>query len=116
MYKSIVHSCDTYYYSLATEMGIDAIYPKMNLSKRQQQAQVMPYLLKHVDVQQPNQAWSIDITYIPLEHGFVYLTAIIDWYSRYVLSWELSNSLEISFCLAAAEAAFNACDGTAALA
>ena len=76
------------------EMGIDVIYPKMNLSKRQQQAQVMPYLLKHVDVQQPNQAWSIDITYIPLEHGFVYLTAIIDWYSRCIVGWEVDDTLD----------------------
>ena len=80
-------------------MGIDAIYPKMNLSKRQQQAQVMPYLLKHVDVQQPNQAWSIDITYIPLEHGFVYLTAIIDWYSRCIVGWEVDDTLDTGWSL-----------------
>ena len=83
------------------EMGIDAIYPKMNLSKRQQQAQVMPYLLKHVDIQQPNQAWSIDITYIPLEHGFVYLTAIIDWYSRCIVGWEVDDTLDTRMVIAA---------------
>ena len=64
------------------EMGIDAIYPKMNLSKRQKKAQILPYLLKNADIKRPSQAWSIDITYIPIKHGFLYLTAIIDWYSR----------------------------------
>ena len=70
------------------EMGIDAIYPKMNLSKRQKKAQILPYLLKNVDIKRPNQAWSIDITYIPIKHGFLYLTAIIDWYSRCIVGWE----------------------------
>ena len=83
------------------EMGIDAIYPKMNLSKRQQQAQVVPYLLRNVDVQQPNQAWSIDITYIPLEHGYVYLTAIIDWYSRCIVGWEVDDTLDTRMVITA---------------
>ena len=69
------------------EMGIDAIYPKMNLSKRQKKAQILPYLLKNVDIKRPSQAWSIDITYIPIKHGFLYLTAIIDWYSRCIVGW-----------------------------
>ena len=87
--------------SLHARDGHRPIYPKMNLSKRQQQAQVMPYLLKHVDVQQPNQAWSIDITYIPLEHGFVYLTAIIDWYSRCIVGWEVDDTLDTRMVIAA---------------
>lgn len=61
----------------------------------------MPYLLKHVDIQQPNQAWSIDITYIPLEHGFVYLTAIIDWYSRCIVGWEVDDTLDTRMVIAA---------------
>ena len=65
------------------EMGIDPIYPKMNLSKRMQQAKVCPYLLRNAVIDRPNQAWSIDITYIAIKHGFLYLTAVIDWYSRW---------------------------------
>ena len=76
------------------EMGIDAIYPKMNLSKRQKKAQILPYLLKNVDIKRPNQAWSIDITYIPIKHGFLYLTAIIDWYSRCIVGWEADDTLD----------------------
>ena len=60
----------------------------MNLSKRQKKAQILPYLLKNVDIKRPCQAWSIDITYIPIKHGFLYLTAIIDWYSRCIVGWE----------------------------
>ena len=63
------------------EMDITPIYPKMNLSKRMKQAKVCPYLLRNAVIDRPNQAWSIDITYIPMKHGFLYLTAIIDWYS-----------------------------------
>ena len=76
------------------EMGIDAIYPKMNLSKRQKKAQILPYLLKNVDIKRPSQAWSIDITYIPIKHGFLYLTAIIDWYSRCIVGWEADDTLD----------------------
>ena len=70
------------------EMGIDPIYPKMNLSKRMQQAKVCPYLLRNAVIDRPNQAWSIDITYIPIKRGFLYLTAVIDWYSRCIVGWE----------------------------
>ena len=65
------------------EMEIDPIYPKMNLSKRMQQAKVCPYLLRNAVIDRPNQAWSIDIRYIAIKHGFLYLTAVIDWYSRW---------------------------------
>lgn len=77
-----------------TEMGIDAIYPKMNLSKRQQRAQVVPYLLRNIKIDAPNIAWSVDITYIPLKRGFLYLTAVIDWYSRCIVGWSADDSLD----------------------
>ena len=74
------------------EMGIDPIYPKMNLSKRMQQAKVCPYLLRNAVIGHPNQAWSIDITYIPIKRGFLYLTAVIDWYSRCIIGWEVDDT------------------------
>jgi putative transposase len=82
-------------------MGIEAIYPKMNLSKRNQAHKVYPYLLRDYELTQPNQVYSSDITYIRLRQGFVYLVAVIDWYSRYILSWRVSISLENSFCVEA---------------
>ena len=88
------------------EMGIDAIYPRMNLSKRQQHAQVMPYLLKNVVITRPNQAWSVDITYVPIKHGFLYLTAIIDWYSRCIVGWEVDDTLDTRMVVAALNKAF----------
>jgi putative transposase len=75
------------------EMGIHVIYPKPNLSKPGKEHPVYPYLLRHFQAMRPNEAWSIDITYIRLNHGFVYLTAIIDWYSRCIVSWELDDTL-----------------------
>lgn len=86
-------------------MGLEAVYPKKNLSKRNQAHKVYPYLLKDVDIIEMNQVWSADITYIRLAQGFVYLVAIIDWYSRFVLSWQLSISLESEFCVSALEEA-----------
>jgi putative transposase len=86
-------------------MGIEAIYPKPRLTLRDQNHKVYPYLLRGVSIDRPNQVWSTDITYVPLRQGFLYLTAIIDWYSRFVLSWELSNSLDASFCVTALERA-----------
>ena len=74
------------------EMGIYAIYPKLNLSKRQQKSNVFPYLLKSAIINRPNQAWSIDITYIPIKHGFLYLTAVIDWYSRCIVGWSVDDT------------------------
>jgi putative transposase len=68
--------------------------------------QIYPYLLRGVSIEPPNQVWSTDITYIPMHGGFLYLVAGIDWFSRFVLSWELSNTMETGFCLAALEAAF----------
>lgn len=80
-------------------MGLEAIYPKRNLSKSNPEHKKYPYLLKGLSLTRPNQVWSTDITYIRLSQGFVYLVAIMDWYSRYVLSWRLSNSLDTLFCI-----------------
>jgi putative transposase len=74
---------------LMRQMGLEAIYPKPNLSQPQAGANKYPYLLREKVITAPNQVWSTDITYIPLPHGYMYLVAVIDWYSRYVLSWEL---------------------------
>lgn len=87
-------------------LGIEAHYPKPNLSKPAPGHEVYPYLLRGVAIERANQVWSTDITYIPMRGGFLYLAAVIDWFSRYVLSWELSNTLETGFCLAALDAAF----------
>ncbi len=80
-------------------MGIEAIYPKKNLSKRNMEHKVYPYLLRGLLINRVNQVWSTDITYIRLASGFVYLVAIIDWYSRYVIAWSISTSMETDFCI-----------------
>jgi putative transposase len=87
-------------------VGIEALYPKPNLSRPAPGHEVYPYLLRGVSIERPNQVWSTDITYIPMRAGFLYLVAIMDWFSRFVLSWELSNTMETGFCPAALEAAF----------
>ena len=79
-------------------MGIEAVFPKRNLSKPNPQNPVYPYLLGGISVMRPNQVWGVDITYIRLKHDWLYLVAILDWFSRYVLSWELSDSLVVEFC------------------
>jgi putative transposase len=81
-------------------MGLEAIYPKPKLSAARAGHRIYPYLLRNVNIQRPDQVWSTDITYVPLACGFMYLAAIIDWYSRYVIAWRLSNTLDGSFCLA----------------
>ena len=86
-------------------MAIEAIYPKINLSKRNQAHKIYPYLLQGVEITKVNQVWSTDITYIRMAQGFVYLVAIIDWFSRYILSWKVSISLESDFCIDALEEA-----------
>ena len=88
-------------------MGIEAIYPKKRLSIPNQEHRIYPYLLNGRIIDRPNQVWCTDITYIRLQHGFVYLVAIIDWYSRKVLSWELSTTLDTHFCLSALEDALH---------
>jgi putative transposase len=82
-------------------MGLVSIAPKPNTSKPHPAHKIYPYLLKGLEVNRPNQVWATDITYVPLERGFLYLVAIMDWYSRKVLSWQLSNTLDSHFCVAA---------------
>jgi putative transposase len=82
-------------------LGLEGLAPRPRTTKPAPGHRIFPYLLRNVDVTQADQVWSTDITYIPLRHGYLYLTAILDWHSRYVLSWRLSNSLETSFCLQA---------------
>lgn len=86
-------------------MGLEAIYPKPRLSQRGPEARIYPYLLRNVAIVRPDQVWSTDITYVPMPRGYVYLTVVLDWYSRYVLAWELSNSLAGTFCLSVLERA-----------
>jgi putative transposase len=88
-------------------MGLEAVHPKPRLSKPAPGHRVYPYLLRNVTIDRPNHVWSTDITYIPMPTGFMYLTAVIDWHSRYVLSWQLSNTLEIDFCLDALDEALD---------
>jgi putative transposase len=88
-------------------MGLEAVYPKPRLSVGGTGHKVYPYLLRNVSIERVNQVWSTDITYIPMPNGFMYLTAVIDWYSRYVLSWRLSNTLDVGFCLEALEEALS---------
>jgi putative transposase len=90
---------------LLREMGLMALYPKPRLSLPGTPAQRFPYLLRDLSFTAVNQVWSTDITYIPLQKGHIYLVAVIDWFSRYVLSWELSNTLHTRFCLDALERA-----------
>lgn len=87
------------------EMGIAGICPGRNLSKNSQEHRVFPYLLRHRTAAQPNHIWGIDITYVRLHAGWMYLVAILDWFSRYVVSWELDQTLEIEFVLTAVERA-----------
>jgi putative transposase len=86
-------------------MGLEAIYPKPNLSTADKGHKKYPYLMRGMDIIRPDQAWAADITYIPLQHGFAYLIAIIDWYSRYVIEWKLSNLLDAAFCIETLERA-----------
>jgi putative transposase len=85
------------------EMGIFAIVPGPNTSKPAPQHLIYPYLLRNVTIERPNHIWGIDITYIRLAHGWLYLTAVLDWYSRYILSWALSQTLELDFVLTAVD-------------
>lgn len=92
---------------LMREMGLEAIYPKPNLSRNDGEHLRYPYLLTGVTASRPNHIWGTDITYIRLKSGFCYLTAFLDWYSRYVLSWRLSITLEAKFCIEAASEALS---------
>jgi putative transposase len=86
-------------------LGIEALYPKPNLSRPAPGHRIYPYLLRGLEIERPNQVWSSDITYVPLRSGFLYLVAVMDWFSRLVLSWELSNTADSVFCRWALEAA-----------
>jgi putative transposase len=86
---------------LMRQMGLEAIYQKPRLSKPAPGHRIYPYLLRGLKIDRPNQVWTSDITYIRLRQGFIYLVAVMDWFSRYVLAWEVSVSLETSFCVAA---------------
>jgi putative transposase len=86
-------------------MGLEAIYQKPNLSRSNPEHRIYPYLLRNRQVTRPNQAWAMDITYIPIQGGFLYLCAVLDWYSRAVLAWQLSNTLDATFCVAAVQRA-----------
>ena len=90
---------------LMRTMDLVAQYPKRNLSLANQAHKVYPYLLRDLEINRPNQVWATDVTYIPMARGFVYLVAIMDWYSRKVLSWRVSNTLDASFCVDALEEA-----------
>lgn len=92
-------------------MDLQAIYPQPRTTQRNPEHKVYPYLLRGVAIVRVNQVWSTDITYIPMESGFMYLVAVIDWFSRHILSWRLSNSLEGSFCQ---EALIEACESAPA--
>src|ERR1017187_8367845 len=91
---------------LVERIGIAAIYPKPKLSPLGDGHKIYPYLLEGVEVNRVNQVWSTDITYIRMAQGFVYLVAVMDWYSRFVLSWALSVTMELPFCMEALEKAF----------
>lgn len=88
---------------LMREMGLEAVYPKPRLSMPGESRQIFPYLLKGMKIERPNQVWSTDITYIRLRQGFIYLMAVMDWFSRYVLSWRVSTTMEADFCVEALE-------------
>jgi putative transposase len=92
---------------LMAKMGLEAIFPRPRTTMAATDARVYPYLLRDRELTRVNEVWSSDITYVPMRHGFMYLTAVIDWYSRYVLSWRLSNTLEGRFCLEALEEALS---------
>jgi putative transposase len=95
----------THVATLMRRMGIVAIYRRANTSRHPPAHPVFPYLLRHLVIDRPNQAWATDVTYLPMERGFVYLVAVIDWFSRKVLSWRVSNSLTADFCVDALEEA-----------
>ena len=90
---------------LMRKMGLQAIYPQKKTSQPHPQHRVYPYLLRDLIIDRPNQVWCADITYVPMRRGFMYLVAIMDWHSRYILTWELSNSLDRFFCLTALDQA-----------
>jgi transposase InsO family protein len=98
--------------TLMRKMGIEAIYRRANTSRRHPRHAIYPYLLRNLIIERPNQVWASDVTYIPMARGFVYLVAVMDWYSRKVLSWRISNSMTADFCVEALEEAIARVRGT----
>jgi putative transposase len=98
---------------LMRQMSITAIYPKPRTSSPNALHRIYPYLLRDREISGPDQVWSADITYVPMAHGFMYLVAVMDWFSRYVLSWTISNTMDVSFCLEALEEAVDRATGRA---
>jgi putative transposase len=92
---------------LMRKMGLEAIYPKPKTSRPHPAHKVYPYLLRNITVERPNHVWAADITYIPMNRGFMYLVAVMDWYSRKILSWRVSNTLDTDFCIEAVEEALS---------
>lgn len=88
-------------------MGLEAVYPKKRTSLPDKEHKIYPYLLKSLPITKPNQVWAVDITYVRLEKGFAYLVVVMDWFSRYVIDWQLSENLEIDFCLETLNRALN---------
>jgi putative transposase len=88
-------------------MGIEAVYPKPRTTRRHPSHKVYPYLLRDLDIEQPNQVWAADITYIPMNRSFMYLVVVMDWYSRKILSWRVSNTMETDFCVEALQEALS---------
>lgn len=88
-------------------MGLEAIYPKPRTSRPHPEHKIHPYLLRNMDIKRPNQVWCADLTYIPMSRGFMYLVAVMDWHSRKVLAWRLSNTMESDFCVEAAQEAIS---------
>jgi len=91
--------------TMMRRMGIEAFYRRPNTSKSSPEHKVYPYLLRGITVERPNQVWAMDITYIPMARGFIYLAAVVDWFTRRVLAWRVSISMEVDFCLEAVEEA-----------
>jgi len=93
--------------TLMRRMGIEALYRKPNTSRKHPEHAVYPYLLRHLKVERPNQVWAMDITYIPMARGFIYLAAVVDWCSRKILSWRVSITMDVQFCLDAVQEAID---------
>jgi putative transposase len=93
--------------TLMKRMGIEALYRKPRTTKPGAGHKIYPYLLRHLPINRPNQAWAMDITYIPMAKGFVYLAAVVDWFTRRVLSWKVSITMDVHFCLEAVEEAIS---------
>ena len=95
--------------TLMKRIGIEALYRRPNISKPAPGHKIYPYLLRNLEIVRPNQVWATDITYIPMARGFVYLVAVVDWFSRRVLAWRVSITLEVEFCLEVVEEALARC-------